>query len=182
MTVFALSAAQVQGRLLEPAMEATALNRLQQRLCFNPSPEIDSLAELLVVGLRDGAAPWELQAFALVRQLLAANASEGVHERAITGVLDPLARQLHAAELAGARPAGLPVKQLAAAVRGPLGVLQAETVAPLAAADAVRAIDQATAGCAREKLAAGSVRNALGPRKHDLLLELFDRGTRGGAA
>ena len=170
-----VSALVLRSGFVEPGMDGIACNQAQSRIVFDPSPEVDSLVEALVA-MRDGVDPGELlTAERLLVELLRVNRAEGDIWRAVTGRADALACELHRLEVTGAAPCGLATRALANALRAPLGVLCAPIVDPIAAADAVRAVDRVTAVLPRERIVGGSLEHQLGGRRYRRLVELFDR-------
>jgi hypothetical protein len=175
-----VSAVSVQQGVLVPSMDQVALNAEQQRLLFDPSPERDSLVELLLLGVEvDGAQPWEVSALRVCQRLGLANREEGQLARQVAGFADALASDLHGLELA--RKDGeerLGVRELVGRLRGPLDVLvRADAGEPVAAGEvaaAGAAIGRLAAVCPRERLLAQSIRHNLGGRRFRALERLVD--------
>ena len=69
-------------------LDARALNLEQQRLIFNPSPEIDSLAEIIGRALSGRPAEELLEARRVLKRLLASNHEEGGHERELAASIE----------------------------------------------------------------------------------------------
>lgn len=160
-------------RAVDVAVETIAANREQHLLLFNPSREIDSLAEH-IIALRHHGVPGAVISGLLrdVKRLLALNEDEHGGERTIAGTLDDLARAEHAAERGGGRLAGeLSVRALVRALRGDLDTIgygTGGTEYALAAAR-VRDICERVPHC---KLTSTTLRHELGGRRHDLLVEM----------
>lgn len=69
---------------MRAALDARALNLQQQRLIRNPSPQVDSIVEVVHRMIADGPEPrWVLELSRLVKQLEQGNQMEGEQERAL---------------------------------------------------------------------------------------------------
>lgn len=160
-----LSAATVRHAVLEPGMDARALNIEQSRIVFDPSPESDSLVEVLAdLGAYQQAKP---HLIALTRS----NHAEGKLECGITLWADTLATDLRDLELNGGAGA-LSGKSLARALREPLRAF-AGSGGAAERARAAAAIWRVTKGHPRAQLLTPSVRHELGAAKFRLLEEML---------
>lgn len=107
---------QTREQIVETLMEAQSLNRAQDRLLHNPTPEVDSLREVLAALARPRLSDRQrlrlvAQGLLLVNDVVRANAAEREHERDCAG----------AAEKLGRKP--MTVKDAARELRQPLGDL-----------------------------------------------------------
>ena len=95
--------ARILRGVIDTAADAIAVNRAQARRLYDPTPDVDSLAERLLDLRRTHGVPAPVISGLLrdVRDLIALNDDELGHERTITGTLDALDR----AERAASRPA-----------------------------------------------------------------------------
>ena len=166
------SAKQLRG-VIDTAADAIAVNREQARRLYDPTPEVDSLAERLLELRRTHGVPAPVISGLLrdVRDLITLNDDELGHERAITGTLDALDR----AEQAARRPARLrselSIRALVRRLRADLDTLSAAmggTEYALAATRVREVCEQAD----HEKLLGRTLRHELGGRRHDLLIEV----------
>lgn len=135
------------------------------------TPEIDSLVEEITFA-PDIPAARKLRLLGYVQQIADLNATEGEHERAAAGLLDQLATAEHRAECERLTDT-LGVLALARALRPHLAVIAAPStddgVAFFVAAAGLRDITRAVTP---SRLAAPSLRNQLGAKRHALLLAL----------
>lgn len=156
------------------AMDGAALNRAQHDLLFNPTPEVDSLAERLAALLRDGVPRDTIRfLFENVRELIDLNEAEhGCHTR-LAGQLDDLARVLHEAERDTHAAHALGIKALARALRPALDVLSDPAAAdPLALVRASRTISAIIERTPDAQLLNASVRHEIGQRRYQALIAI----------
>ncbi len=179
-----ISQALVTSEIVAPALDGICHNTDQQRIIFDPSPEVDSLAER-IASLRDNNVPDDVIAhlFADLRALVASNRAERVVHRRVSRTGDDLARALGAAPAPAGGACELTVTGIKRLLGGPDGAL-AVIANPagrdgreLTAARSVvrRVVDRAPSAVLRGR----SLRNQLGARRHDLLLELAAEWGRG---
>lgn len=159
----------MRDRFLHPAMDARALNLDQERLFFNPTPEVDSLLEHLTAAGMNPAA--RAACLDVIRRLVAANRAEGEAERQLAGAADRLAVELRTAESEGL---GAPsAKRLAALLREPLGVIAKPPAEDgLRFVAAVRQVDTAIRETPESVLLSSTVEHELGPGRFALLRRL----------
>lgn len=180
-----VTAATTRRTFLDPAMDAIALNREQQRLVYDPSPEVDSLLEH--VNALAAAAPGPTGTIlALLRRFLASNQLEGDSERRIAAAADQLTRDLRRSELNSVAPrphAAIPAKRLARTLRGPLAaILSPADRDPLAFVAAVRRVDDAIRAVPTVQLLAPTVRRGMRAEQFALLELLVASRNEGDAA
>jgi hypothetical protein len=167
----------IRERVLNPILDANALNRQQQRLIANSTPEIDSIAEAFIdvaaendPALRRRKA---LHGMALLKQLVAANRAEGECERQAAGELDHFARSVRDAELnGGAPPKEWSAKRVARETRDALAVLGQPFTSDEQRHDAMTVVQRVIAECPRHVLLSDRTAYELSTRKFRLLAEL----------
>ena len=159
-----VTAAVVRRRALDPGMEARAYNLEQERLFFDPSPERDSLVEVIDTGC--------LEVVNLVRRLVDSNMREGEAERAFLGWADGFATDLRAMELGG-NGSKLTAKAIARALREPLRTLRSDAT-PAELAGAVREIHRVLRQAPRSLVLASAVEHNLGAASFALLREIVE--------
>lgn len=187
-----LTAATVRGAFLHPAMDARALNLGQALLVANPSPEADSIVELLDVLRADdtGEARGVYTLRRLVCDLNDANAREGQCERRIAGSADTLARDLRHLELndrPALGPSSVAAKSIARTLRAPLRTLDelggGVTPDAIGLVRAVRAVDAVISRLPSEQVLSATVRYELGEAKFRVLEGIVrERSTNGAGA
>lgn len=184
-----VSAGTVRREFLDRGLDARALNLEQAGLLFDPSPECDSIAEVVVALSRLLAEPClpsnarsqvrvlVARLVPIVRRLAASNTAEGDLQRALCGAADRLTRELRDAELNIPRDAAavLSAKQIARALRGPLRVLVDGDEDPLEVADAVRQVEDLLDRVPSVQLLSPWVEHELRGRKFRLLRRLVER-------
>lgn len=172
----ALSAAVARRDLLEPTLDAKALNQHQQRIVANPSPECDSLVEHISAVARTATPEQRDHLYAIARllnDLAHANHAEGECERMVAGAADQLVTDLRDDELNHTVKDRLTAKSIARRLRGPLTVLASPTFASAAAlVEAIRVVDDVLARASTGLLLSVAVRHELGVAKFTLLSEL----------
>ena len=160
---------------LAHVMDARGANLEQNALLYNPSPEVDSLAELPAELLRQVRAgnidPALFATWAkLSRRLLESNIAEGASEMTAAGLLEDHIARARTAPLA----ARMTAKSIARRLRDPLRVMldpaAHDAIEFFRAAGAIRDV---LAACPREQLLAPAVEHHLGGRKFRLLTQLF---------
>lgn len=169
-----VTAAHAERTFLHPALDAQAANAHQDRLIYDPTPEVDSLAEHLREALKGTTGPARQHlrsAFALLTQVAHANHAERDHEQTIGGAADHLVTSLRRAErVTGTKQ--LTAKGVARALRDPLG--RTEPGAPMTTAviadlrEIHRVADQVTL----DLLLSGAVQHELGDAKFERLAEI----------
>lgn len=179
-----LTAATTRRAFLEPALDARALNLAQQRLIHNPSPEPDSVLELLALMTADTRG--EREAFkALVGgavRLGQSNRAEGGFEARIAGAADRLAVELRDAETGGS-PGALTAKAIARALREPLRTIARPPLgAPERLVAAGRAVGEIFALVPSEQLLSPAVEHELGREKFGALCALHAERNDGAGA
>ena len=163
-----LTAATVKRQVLDPALEGIALNRQQERLVYDPSPEADSLAEHInALASQHPAECAEMMR--LLTQLVASNQLERAEWAKPAGFGDEQVRHLRRAELDGGSQA-VPTREVARALRGPLDAL-AEICDRVSVEQAAVAMSLAVR-LPESQLLAPNVRRELGDRRTDRLARL----------
>lgn len=158
---------------LQDALDVIATGNAEARLIYNPSREVDSFAEHLIVELRRHSVPDTVTRKLLgeLRAILQLNARQGHHARQAAGALDRVIAALHDARDAQARDK-LTIRGLVRALRDPLTTLtDGDATQRLHAQRDVRRI---AARVPAERLRSESLRHNLGARRHDLLLSVID--------
>lgn len=176
----AVTAGLVKRSVLEPVLDARALNLEQKRLMFDPSPEVDSQLESIdllatMVAGNDQALAELDRLRTITRRIATSNGAEGARERAVAGDVDQLVRDLRSAELRGAGAAS--AIAIARAARDPLHALSEASrreLLPLAAAafTLTRLVDQAPSG----QVLSPTVQRELGARLYGLLADVVATG------
>lgn len=164
----------LNARVVDPLLDARALNLQQQRLIHNASPEVDSLVEhvrelarTVTVEQREHLAA----ILDLVRDLAESNTTEGDLQRAVVGAAEEMAHEALDRRVRDA----LGVKAIANTLREPLGVIAHPDQHPAAAfMSAVDVVYDVLARVPAEKLTARSVCHELGIRKYTALVELVN--------
>ena len=159
-----VTAATVRRSALDPGMEARAYNLEQERLFYDPSPERDSLVEVIDTGC--------LEVVNLVRRLVDSNLREGEAERMFLGWADGFATDLRNLELNG-DGARLTAKGVARSLRAPLRTLRSDA-SPAELAGAVRAIHRVLRSAPRSLVLAPAVEHNLGAQSFALLREIVE--------
>lgn len=99
-----MTAKTLRTGVLEPTLDAIALNRHQARLVANPTPEVDSLAEhvreLARLATRQQR-PHLLAVLELLRTLAASNDAEQTQEQTVAGLVDRMVSEQRDLELNG---------------------------------------------------------------------------------
>lgn len=154
---------------LDSTLEVIATGQREASLIFNPSPEVDSLAEHIARLDRHGV-PGEVirNLLAQLRDVLNLNAVQDRHARGAAGALDALSSLATDA---------LTTKSITRTLREPLDLLgRADTVSAAewqrASGEVRRVID----ACGPERLRAPSLRHEMGGRRHDVLLAVLADG------
>lgn len=146
-------------------IEALALNEQQRRALFDPSPEVDSLAEELVALRAFGVPDHVVRGLvSRVGDVLTLNGLEGACQHDVSGLLDRLCR----VQRSGV-PAVLTVKGLARTLRADLAILAQGDVAREFTAAALR-VQDVVRQVPADRLRSTSLRNEIGGARHDLLL------------
>lgn len=146
---------------VDRTVEAIALNDRQAKVIFDPSPEVDSLAERIVV-LRHYGVPESVVRDLLgdIKRLLELNSQERSEQHAVAGSLDRmLARD---PDDRGA----FSFKDIARRLREDLAVLDGDP-------DARGRIAQLVSCVHPDRLTSSTLRHEIGGRKHDLLRSLI---------
>lgn len=171
--------ASIKNEVLEQALEGVAINRAQDRMLVNTTPEIDSLAEILIE-LHDATDPAERRRLAvhgmrLLAQVRELNDTERECERTIAG-------HAEAIDLDAARERRLTIKRLAAELRPILADLGNPMLGEAGYARRVEALLAVVRQAPPEHLRPECVSlrheldgNARGARKFTLLHETLDR-------
>lgn len=160
--------------MLEVTLDGVALNDAQRLACFNPDPEVNSLAER-IVALRHHGVPDTVIGDLLqqVGEVLALNGQEGNRARTVAGQLDGLAAAAQHTACNGLADAPASLKKLAEQLRPHLAVLRKpyeyDGFAYVQASGAARRI---IAACPRARLESPTVRKQLGKGPHAQLLAL----------
>lgn len=151
---------------LDSTLEIIASGQREASLIFNPSPEVDSLAEHIARLDRHGV-PGEVirDLLAQVREVLRLNTTQDSHARGVAGTLDALSSLATDA---------LTTKSITRLLREPLDVLgRSSTVSAAewqrASGEVRRVID----ACGPQRLCATSLRHEMGGRRHDVLLAVL---------
>lgn len=144
-------------------LDAQALNGRQHRALYDPSAEIDSVAEKILALRRFDVPDHAIRELLLnVRDILAMNASERHAEHDVQGAVDRVRRT---PDLIGI----LTIKTLARELREDLAVLSGtggdRITAALRLNDTIRRTP-------RDRLLSQSLRHELGANRHDLLTTL----------
>jgi hypothetical protein len=161
-------------------VDAQAENRRQELLVYNPSPEADSLAELLVLALRRGNDPSKVLAdsLPLLRELVESNRREHGHVHAATGPVNFVARMLadHTTRQ------GLGIKRAARMLREPLKIIRDDMTAPAGRRDGLAffhascKVRDVIGEMTTEALRSASMRAQLGTGLHEVLCSLLTDG------
>ncbi len=182
------TAATLRREILEPSLEARAINLGEERVFYNPSPEPDSLIEVLAAATRTLAAAGahgKRQAVYLWDYTLEArdhNRREGDKELVVCGAADGMVSHTRSLELSGSGGNPLTAKALARALREPLRVIAEPSLGdPRAWVDAGRVIGEVFARTPSAQLFAPEVLRDLGKAKAAVLREEYDRRENGAA-
>ncbi len=162
-----ITSATARRSLLNPAMDARALNQREGLLLHNPgTPEIDSLAEFALTA--QGA-----QLVKLTRGIIDVNTREGLREMLFAGAADQLVTDLRRVETngRGAREA-LNAKGIARALREPLRTLVDKRAEHLV--DAAHRVAQVLRDAPSAQVLSPTVRYELGEAKFALLARLVE--------
>lgn len=164
---------------LGKSLDGQVLNRAEAQRIYNPSPEIDSLAEHVIAICRDYRVPQDRArtVIADVIAVLKLNEAEGRCHLDVAGQLDSLAHQLHTDGLRTI----LGVKQIARRVRPALQTMaEARTtlVPNREYVAAVRAVDDLFCEVPADRLFTASVESQLGKQPYALLVELYESRSR----
>lgn len=163
----------------ELAMEGMATNDAGRRLLYDPSPEIDSLAERLVELEQHGVPRRVVRALlADLREALSLNLRERAGYRALAGTLDRATRIGAAPELSRAGT----VRGAINLLREPLELLAANEagvrIDGRALVEAVSRVRRVVAVAPRRMLLSRSLRSNLGGRKHRVLVREIEKHDR----
>lgn len=172
-----ISAGTARRELLDPALEARALNLEQSALIANDTADADCVVDFIgMLRTERSLSTRERIDFArLVRTLHGSNAREGLFERSVAGAADSLVRGLRDLELNSAGEAALAGKQIARRLRGPLGVLAAADRVDRRVIDALRDVDRVCRRVPTLQMLSPTVRREIGDHRFDLLCELVGR-------
>lgn len=168
-----MTAATVRRGILEPTLDAQALNATQARLIANPTPEVDSLVEHVTELARTATTEQRQHLHAiltLTRELFQSNQAEGDLERTVAGAADHLTSELRNNELNADRAPAWPARRIARMVRGPLADLLNPVIADTGRA--LQELQQALQQIPTTALLTVAVRHELGCRKYTKLTEL----------
>ena len=185
-----LTAATLRREILEPSLEARAINLGEERVFYNPSPEPDSLIEVLAAATRTltaAGARGKRQAVYLWDYTLEArdhNRREGDKELVVCGAADGMVSHTRSLELSGPGGASpLTAKAIARALREPLRVIAEPSLGdPRAWVDAGRTVGEIFARTPSGQLFSPAVTRELGKAKAAALRDLYDRRETKGAA
>lgn len=183
-----LTAATIKRTVLEPSLDALALNGAQARLIQNDTPEADSviehLAALAPIVRETRAVPNLVQLFDQTISLRDWNRSEGDRVRVVTGHADGMVTDLRTLELSGSGGASpLTAKALVRALRAPLRMIAEPSLGdPRAWVDAGRQVGEILARTPEAQLFHPAVTRELGKAKAAALRELYERRETKGAA
>jgi hypothetical protein len=155
---------------LEPALDAEVLNHDQARLIYDPSPQIDSLVELV-----DGAFKNAVAMARLLSELAASNGLELDRERMIAGFADDLAAALRHCEH-NTTDGPLSARRLAAELAPMLDVLS-DPSAPFDYAPAVHKLRGIFAATPHAALFAKSTLHHLRPKREAALRSAYKAWT-----
>lgn len=162
---------QITGHQIQPvldkALDARCHNIDQDNLLFNPSPEVDSLGELLAAA----PMPPEMKAaaFNFIRMLAKSNQAEGGCENDIAGAADELILLARRAPSPGE---ALTVLGLARALRPLLKAYAEAEPDSFTQKLAAREIRQITSRVTSRQIGSSALAAQLGPRRHDLLVKI----------
>lgn len=159
-------------------MDAQGENDHQRLLVFNPSAEVDSIAEIIVWAARTNASPAEVRDEVMphLSALLASNERERGHVRDATGPLDLFARTLSVVQ---SERQGLGVKRAADRLRPALKIIrraQTEVVDAKTYFLACGTVKDVIGEVPVATLRGGSMRNQLRPGLHGVLCDLLTDG------
>jgi hypothetical protein len=172
----AVTAGTLQRKVLDPALEAIALNRAQERIVYDPSPERDSIAEW-VNAMADSDPESCAAIMGLLAQLVASNQLEQTEILRIAGFSDETIRHLRRLErtAAGATSQAWTRRRLIDRLRQPLAVI-ADPVPhdAMTFVQAVRVVDDLIVRVPLSDLLADAVLYQLGQAKAAKLRELVE--------
>lgn len=170
-----LTSAVVRSEFLDRAMESTAHNLDQ----FNPSPETDSILELLrdTINTKIFDLVLRQELMELVVAAIHSNRFEGIESQAIAAKADQVTTDLHRMETAGIKMA-VSGKAVAARLRDPLKIVRTPAGRPAKEiTDAHLSIKAAVAEIPAAQLTSRSARYELGA-KNFRALESYLTGVR----
>lgn len=171
-----VTADHVRRAFLDPAMDARALNQDQARLIYDPSPEVDSLLEVLgqVSPATDECRRHMKRAIAKCVKLGLSNRGEGGLEARVAGAADQLTRELHGQQLQG--NSAIAAKACARMLREPLSAIACPPLGePRRLIEAGRAVGEVFVRVPSEVLLSRAVEHELGVEKFALLSALYER-------
>lgn len=176
-----ITADAVKRSVLDPAMEGIALNRAQERLIYNASPELDSIAEW-VNAMAEQDPERCAETMRLLTQLVATNQLEQTEWFKTAGFGDETIRLLRRAERQPGGGLAWTRRRLVDHVRGPLAVI-ADPAGhdAMAFVRAVRLLDDLIETVSANDLLAPAVLYQLGERKAETLQQLVESHNDSGA-
>lgn len=158
-------------------MDAIAIGDVEHHKLFNPSPEVDSIAEHLAVAVQRGCKANGKRALELIVEVIELNRKQRSRSLDFAGFADELARQIKDSEFNGdGEGKALPARALANAVRPHLRVIADADSIDADVCAAFRAIHAHTAGVAKSQVLAPRVRKELGKGPFGLLSQIVGEG------
>lgn len=173
-----ISARHFTSRGTEPLVEVVELGVVEDRLFHNPTPQPDSLYELLpyvaVPAVRREKA---FQAFTdILGQARATNRTQTMeHAAPALAFMEGLATDLKRSEMADAS-AQFGIKALCRHLRGPLQTILDSDRLDRESIAALRKVDQIVRATSRAQLLSPGMRRELGDEKYRRLLDLYEGG------
>jgi hypothetical protein len=175
-----IAAATFRKRGLDPQLEVVAMGHLEGRVFFNPSPERDSLFELLPDVVQPGQRDSRLFARLLV-EAQKLNGDQTDHAKTVAGFLDSIASQLADAELNNPLRRAIGSRALARAVRPHLKQIASADRVDSAVLLAIRQVEKVTVGVLRQQVLSPAVERELGAKLYPLLVDIVGGTDREGS-
>jgi hypothetical protein len=160
-----MTPAAIRTAVVEQAITGQLVNREQDQRLLNPTPEIDSLAEVLIAlhGADDRRVRKALAVtgLGLVKQIRALNNTEHDCHQEVAGTAERLGRDAWT------------IKRLATELRPLLGDLANPMIRGRRRDERLERLAEIVSDAPRENLRSASLRNEIGLRKFDLLQQLL---------
>jgi hypothetical protein len=162
-----IASATLRKRALEPQLDAIAIGHHEGLVFYNPSPEPDSIFELVSKVVQPGASAREFGRLLVKAHKL--NGEQGELEKAVCGVIDRLAVDLADLEFNDPVRRAIGSRSLAQGLRPHLKQISQADGVDSTAILAIRQVEKLTAGIVRMQILSPALERELGQKLFAIL-------------